>query len=242
MDLALQLWSINTELEKDFYGTLKKVAEMGYKGVEFAGYGGNSAQELKVKLEEYGLISVGSHISLERIKDNLKNEIEYNLVIGSKYLTCPRANLKSYADVDNLTDILNNAATESKKYGLQIAYHNHNQEFEKIGEEYILDLLMRNTIDVVFEIDVFWVKYAGLNPVDYIQKCGKKASLIHLKQIDAAKKCVDFSNGIIDMLKVVEASKYAKYFIVEQDRFTLNPLASAKNNLAWMLSGTALIY
>jgi len=234
MDFALQLWSINTELEKDFYGTLEKVAQMGYIGVEFAGYGGKDATELKEKLDEYGLTAVGSHIPLDRLKNNLQEEIEYNLAIGNEHLICPWAKLESYADVIELADSLNDIACRLKKYGLKIAYHNHEHEFKKIGKEYILDLLIENTADVALEIDVFWVKYAGIDPVEYIKKCGKQALFIHLKQMCIDKKNVDFSDGIIDMVEIVKASKYAKYFIIEQERLAPVPLISAKNNIEWM--------
>jgi len=234
MDFALQLWSINTKLEKDFYGTLEKVAKMGYTGVEFAGYGQKPAAELKKNLDKYGLIAVGSHISLDKLKNNLQDEIEYSLAIGNKYLVCPWAKLENRADIDELANILNHAANEAKKHGLKIAYHNHNHEFEKIDGQYILDTLIKNTTDVAFEIDIFWVKHAGLDPIEYIKKCGDRAPLIHLKQIDPNKKNVDFSEGIIDMLQIIKASKYAEHFIIEQERLAPTPLASAKNNINWM--------
>ncbi|MCL2837709.1 MAG: sugar phosphate isomerase/epimerase [Oscillospiraceae bacterium] len=235
MDFALQLWSINEELEMDFYGTFEKVAKMGYAGVEFAGYGGKSAKELKSKLDEYGLSVAGSHVPLDRLKNSLQEEIEYNLEIGNKFLVCPRAEFSRRDDVYELIDILNNAASEAKKHGLILAYHNHAREFEKIDGEYILDLLIKHVPDLALEIDVFWVKYAGLDPVKYIKQCGDRASLVHLKQINGDKKNVDFSDGVIDMFEIISASKYAKHFIVEQEKATSAPMLSAKRNLEWMI-------
>jgi len=235
MNFALQLWSINEELEKDFYGTLDKVAKMGYSDVEFAGYGGRSAPELKKELDKLGLNAVSSHIPLDRLKNNLQDEIEYNLTIGSKYLVCPLAKSESLSDVDRLTDILNNAASEAKKYGLKVAYHNHGHEFKKIDDEYILDLIIKNTTGISLEIDVFWLKHAGLDPIEYIKKCGERATLIHLKQIDINNRNVDFSNGIIDMREIINTSRYAEHFIIEQERLSPTPLLSAMNNLEFML-------
>ncbi|MEG2669900.1 MAG: sugar phosphate isomerase/epimerase, partial [Oscillospiraceae bacterium] len=114
----------------------------------------------------------------------------------------------------------NAAAEKAKAYGIKVGYHNHNHEFDKIDGKYILDLIGENTTDdVILEVDCFWAAYADVNPYEYIKKWGKKIELIHIKQIDAEKVNVDVEDGILDVNKIIEAAKYAKYFILEQEHF-----------------------
>ncbi|OSF25063.1 sugar phosphate isomerase, partial [Salmonella enterica subsp. enterica serovar Agona] len=93
--IALQLWSVKEACEDDFFGTLEKVAEMGYDGVEFAGYYGKSASEIKAKLAELGLEVAGSHISKEQLEEDLENVILFERELGNEYIICPYADFKT---------------------------------------------------------------------------------------------------------------------------------------------------
>src|SRR5690554_8125760 len=87
--IGLQLWSVKDACSEDFIGTLKKLSEIGYDGVEFAGFYDTPAKELKKALDEYGLKACGSHTSVSLLKDDLENVIEYNKIIGNEYIICP---------------------------------------------------------------------------------------------------------------------------------------------------------
>lgn len=231
MEVSLQLYSINEETKKDFKEAVGKVSKIGYKGVEFAGYGGLSAAEMKDLLIENNLYSVGCHCGLPVFEESFEEELNYNQKIGSKYIICPWAKLDTKDEVDHLIKVLNEAADKAVKTNIKIGYHNHDQEFKMVDGKYIMDMIAENTNDnVILEIDVFWVAYAGLDPYAYIEKWGKKVELIHIKQIDENHANVDVQDGIIDMGKVKEVSRYAKFFVVEHEEFDKPVWDSIKND------------
>ena len=220
MEISLQLWSVNEETKKDFTGAVKRVGEIGFSGVEFAGYGGLTAGEQAQLLQESGLYSVGTHSGLQVFEENFEAELSYNKEIGSKYIICPWAKMDTMEEIDHVAEVLNKAADRASKEGIKVGYHNHAHEFVKLGDKFAMDLLAEKTNeDVVLELDVFWVAYAGVDPAEYIKKWGKRVELIHIKQIDSEKKNVDAADGIIDMKKIKEAAQYAAYFILEHEEF-----------------------
>jgi len=234
MNFSLQLWSVRDDISKDFFGTLESLAEMGYKGVEFAGYGDIPAAEMKAKLDELGLKATGSHIQFDRFRDNLQEEIEYNKTVGNEYLICPYGATETRAQVDEIVEVLQNAAIEAKKHGMKVGYHNHAHEFETIDGEYALDLIAAGAPDIILELDIFWVVKAGLDPIEYIEKCGSRAEIIHLKQIGADKEQCDIPDGETDMFEIISAAKFAKFFVIEQETETPPPMESAHRNLEFM--------
>ena len=233
--IGLQLWSIKDEIERDFKGTLKKVAQIGYDGVEFAGYGGLNSFELRDLLCELGIKACGSHISLVELTENIDAVIEYNLVIGNKYIICPWAEIDSKKDILELAVKLNKIGEKCKTHGLVFGYHNHAHEFKQYDGEYALDILFRET-EIEFvkaEIDTYWVEYAGLNSSEYIKKYSGRCELIHIKDmrwIGDKKESTEIGNGVMDITKIIfEANKQgATWLIVEQEYFTKPPIESIK--------------
>lgn len=219
MKAGLQVWSLNGVLDDDIKKKLALAAESGFDGVEFAGFGGLSAEEMKAELEKNSLRAFGSHSGIEIFRDSLNEELEYLRTIGAKYMIIPWATYENgMQDVDDVATLLNSASETAKKYGIKVGYHNHSQEFKKIDDKYILDLLIEKTTDdVVFEVDVFWVTYAGVDPYEYVKAKGKRIELIHMKQIDEKKENVMLPDGLIDFARICESAKYAKEFVVEQE-------------------------
>lgn len=231
MEISLQLYSIHEETEKDFAGSVKRVGEIGFQGVEFAGYGDLTSGEQKKLLADSGLYSVGTHCGLSVFTDRFEEELQYSKAIGSKYIICPYARLDTMEQIDQLAQALNEAAVIAAKEGIKVGYHNHDHEFIKIGEHYALDLLAEKTSDeVVLELDVFWVAYAGVDPIEYIKKWGKRVELIHIKQIDQNKANVDIADGIIDMKQIKDAAKYANYFVLEHEEYDKPVWDALKND------------
>lgn len=220
MEISLQLYSIHQETQKDFTGSVKRVGEIGFQGVEFAGYGGLTAEEQKELLHKSGLYSVGTHSGLAVFEESFEAELNYSKAIGSKYIICPYAKVDTLEQITHLAEVLNKASEKAAKEGIKVGYHNHAHEFEKIDGKFALDLLAEMTNeDVVLELDVFWVAYAGVDPIEYIKKWGKRVELIHIKQIDANKANVDAADGILDMKKIKEAAGYANYFVLEHEEY-----------------------
>lgn len=237
MPVALQLYTVRSETEKDFVGTLKKVAELGYQGVEFAGYGGLPADELRDVLKELNLIPVNSHVALEKLEKDLEAEISYALEIGLKDITVPylaESRRNSREAWTTVAKQLQDFGRKIKEAGLSLHYHNHAFEFEKFDGKYGLDILIDNTdADVVkLEVDTFWVQYAGVDPVAYLKGLAGRVTMVHLKDMikDQQPPFAEVGEGCIDITGIIRVSKEigVQWGIVEQDVCQRPPLESAK--------------
>jgi len=232
--VGLQLYTVRDEAEKDFLGTLEKVAEMGYKGVEFAGFFNTPARVLKETLERLSLTPIASHTSMELLKEDLNQVIEYNIEIGTQAIICPWAKIGSREDILEIAELMNAVAPKIKKAGMKVGYHNHSDEFKIFNGEYGLDLLMNLTekSEVFPEIDVFWVEYAGVDAISYISKYKNRCEIIHLKDMKRRGE-IDFAevgNGILDMKGIIRKGleSGSKYFIVEEDTTDKPSLEAAR--------------
>lgn len=235
-DVGLQLYSLRDETEKDFCATVEKIAKMGYKGVEFAGYGGMKPAALKRLLDDNGLTAYGTHFgALPKTEAELDTQIEMNLALGNPYLVCPWHDMKTRDDALRLAEIMNETAAKLAPHGLRLGYHNHAHEFAKDGDEVLMDVLLENTEkDIFAEFDVFWVAYAGYDPVEYIEKYAGRQPLMHLKELAADRKAnVELGTGILDFAAIIRAGQKAgtEHFIIEQEEYTLPPLDSCKASL-----------
>lgn len=236
MKASLQLYSLRDEVAKDFSSTVRRVGDLGYYGVEFAGFGDLSADEMKQLLKDSNLKPIGSHSSIQIFRETADAELTYLKEIGAKYMVCPHASFENgMEDVLALCKILNEVSEKAKAYGIKVGYHNHAHEFEKIDGKYILDLIAENTNDdVILEVDVFWVSFAGVDPFAYIEKWGKKVELIHIKQINDDKFNVDVADGNISIPELVKTAKYATNFVVEQEQYVVSPWDSVIHDAAYL--------
>lgn len=231
-------------MESDFLGVLDKVADIGYQGVEFAGFGDIKASILKKHLDSLGLKAAGSHTGLDLLRDDLQGVIEYNLEIENKYVIVPHASYDSKEDYLNMAIELNEIGAKLKDKGLQLCYHNHAHELEKYDGECGLDLLYSNTDPELLktEIDTFWVKKAGIDPVSYLAKYSGRSPLIHLKDMEAETgDFAEVGEGIIDTQGLIKQAdkNNSEWLVVEQDKCKKPALQSVKisyNNLKEMLS------
>jgi len=236
---SIQLYSVRDVMGNDYTGTLKKLAVMGYTGVEFAGYGGLSAQEMKNVLESLKLKPVGSHIGLERLTKNLDEEIAYHKVLGTEYIICPYSTVKTKDDVLELANTLKPAIEKISFAGFKFAYHNHAHEFAQSGGEYLLDILFQNLPpQALMELDIFWAAHAGVEPLAYMEKHKDKLKLLHVKQIDKDKHCVDLDQGILDFKEIITKAKLqgVEHFILEQEAFAVSSMVSVKNGIDYIMS------
>ncbi|MDQ0207830.1 sugar phosphate isomerase/epimerase family protein [Alkalicoccobacillus murimartini] len=226
LPIALQLYTLRNETKEDFLGTLKKVKELGYDGVEFAGFGGYEASELKAILEDLDLKPFSSHVGLELLEDNAEEIIAYHKELGVEtmvipYLVPERRTAKE--DYLKLAESLNQYGEKIKEAGLQLCYHNHDFEFEKYDGEYGLDLIFSNTNPefVQVELDTYWAEFAGISAVDYAAKYKGRLPLAHIKDMVTSpeKTFAEVGEGVLDIKSIVAAVEQAgaKRLIVEQD-------------------------
>lgn len=233
--IALQFYTVRDESSKDFIGTLEKVAEIGYQGIEFAGFGDLGAPELKKHLDRLGLKSVGNHTGMDLLQNNLDEVIEYNLVIGSKYIICPFLKPESKEEYLEAAEFFDMVGKKCSEKGLVFCYHNHAHEFTQYDGKYALDLMFENTDskNMQAEIDTYWVHYAGIDPVEYVLKYSGRCPLVHIKDMKGSgdsRTFTEVGTGIIDIRGIVSAADKAgaEWLIVEQDRCEIPSLESAE--------------
>jgi len=236
LKIALQLYSVREDTGKDFIGTLEKVAGIGYEGVEFAGYGGIEATQMKKHLDRLGLKAVSSHVGLDALKNDIDSLIKYSLEIGSRYIVCAWAPLDKLEEIKSHAELFNRIGKRCKDSGIVFGYHNHSHEFVKIDGEYAMDILCRLTDPdlVKVQFDTCWIYAAGADPVHFIRTYAKRCPMVHikdLKNIDK-KELTEIGNGIVDIRPIVdEARKIGmEWLIVEQDTCERPPLESARIN------------
>ncbi|OAS15215.1 sugar phosphate isomerase/epimerase family protein, partial [Paenibacillus oryzisoli] len=174
LGIGIQLYTLRDDMARDMEGTLRHVAKLGYEGVEFAGYFDMPADKLKGLLDELGLKAFGSHISLQRFRDNFQAEIDYLKTIGATYAICPYVGAEERENVEQWNSLIAECqalAVETQKQGLQFLYHNHDFEFHyKVEDEFVFDAMYANNDAIKVEMDVCWVQFAGQDPLAYIAK------------------------------------------------------------------------
>ena len=237
LPIGLQLWSVKDDTAKDYVGTLEAVAQMGYDGVEFAGYGGLTGTVMRSHLDRLGLKAAGSHVGLEKLKTQLADEIAFAHAVGSLNITCPGSKPKDKAGYFELAAFLNQTGKTLKAEGLTLSYHNHGWEFDDQGGTIGLDLLWQNTDPalVQVELDLFWVKFAGLDPLTYLKGLGKRVPLLHYKDMDKANPQVStiVGSGSVDFVPITQYAKTigTQWLIVEQEEYDRPPLECVKLGL-----------
>jgi sugar phosphate isomerase/epimerase len=238
--VALQMYTVRDVMAKDFRGTVRKVAQMGYAGIELAGSGGLSAAELKDLLAETKLALAGSHIGLSSYEKELDQVIAFNKAIGMQYVGVPALpnEMRTAAGFRKVAAFMNKIGAELKREGLTLYYHNHAFEFEVIDGMRGMDVLFKETDPalVKFECDVYWVHYAGLDPAAFIRANSGRYPLIHLKDmtgVGAERTFAEVGEGVIDFAPIFAASEAqgAQWYIVEQDRCARPSLESAQISL-----------
>ncbi len=184
--IALQLYSVRDELQKDFAGTLKAVAAMGYQAVEFAGLYGHAPEEVRVLCREAGLIPLAAHVPFRDLLERTRETISAYKTIGCQYIAIPslpeeyRPGKEGFA---KLIEAVRMIGAEAARQGIILQYHNHDFEFVKLDGEYALDVLYRSVGPEVLqtEIDTCWVRVAGVDPAEYLKKYAGREPTVHLK-------------------------------------------------------------
>ncbi len=235
--IGLQLYTVRDELAQDYRGTLRRVAAIGYAGVELAGPNGLEAAELRDLLAELNLRPCGAHIGLGEFEHNLEAVIAYHQGLGNPYLGVPAlpAELRNPAGFRQVAAAMNRIGAEVKAAGMALYYHNHAFEFEGAAGERGLDILYGETDPelVKLEADVYWYAYAGADPAALIRQYAGRFPLIHLKDMvgeGQARTFAEVGAGHIDLRAVMDAGEAqgAEWFIVEQDRCAGPSMDSAR--------------
>ncbi|MBO9611033.1 MAG: sugar phosphate isomerase/epimerase [Paenibacillaceae bacterium] len=244
--VGLQLYTLREETKNDFIGTLKQVAALGYQAVEFAGYGGISAKEMKSTLDGLGLKAVSSHVGIQLLESELEKQIAYSLEIGASYIACPWLPEAELLDETKFQEIMAKFRAFGEacnKAGLTFLYHNHAFEFKKANDgAYILDKMYAGVDASLMqaELDLYWVKKGGLDPKAYLLGYKGRAPLVHVKDMagDEEGFFAEVGQGIIDYPSIFSVAEEVgvQCYIVEQDQCKRPPLESVKMSIDYLKS------
>ena len=234
LQVALQLYTVRDETQHDFAGTVRRVAQIGYSGVEFAGYGNLTSQEMSALLAETGLRAVSTHVRLDALQDEqLDASIRYCQDIGCSNIVLPwLANeWRTREGIQALAPRLNAIGQRCREHGITFAYHNHDFEFTRVDGVYLLDYLLQATDPslVKIELDVYWAAYAGVDPVSYLQVLADRVVLVHLKDMAADSSMTEVGKGILNMQQICAfVQSRGLWGIVEHDYPQIPSLESAR--------------
>lgn len=184
--IALQLFSVREDMEKDFEGTLKKVKALGYDGVEFAGLFDRKPSDIKAMLEEIGLTPISAHVPFVDMMADPEKVLGDYAEIGCRYVAIPYLTEEYRPGAEKFNEVIAGAKVlgeTANRLGMTLLYHNHDFEFEKIDGEYALDVLYREVPASLLqtELDTCWVNVGGEDPAAYVRKYTGRAPVVHLK-------------------------------------------------------------
>ena len=233
--VGFQVYTIREMLVKDFGGTLKMMADLGYQGVEMCsppGYISSGFEPLvKMKPEEMrkiitdnGLTCESSHFTFGELKDNLAERIEFSKKLGLTQMICSSFWLPKEAKMSDwlkACDQLNEIGLKVKQAGLQLGFHNHHMEFEKLDGALIYDVLLKQfdpgLVKMQFQVAVISIGYKAS---DYFLKYPGRFVSAHLADWSVSEnKQVPVGKGIVDWKEFFKAAETGgvKNFYVEMD-------------------------
>jgi sugar phosphate isomerase/epimerase len=240
--IGIQLYTLRSLMEKDFEGTIARVAGIGYKEVEFAGYFGRTPQQVRDVLKKNGLTSPSTHIPMPADDAAWAATLNQAKAIGHEWVVIPwidEAQRKAPEDWARMADKFNALAAKAKAAGLRFAYHNHDFEFMKVGNGTGLDILLTRTDPALvdFEMDIYWIVKGGGNPFDFFARYPGRFKLMHAKDATAApeRTMVDVGAGTIPFGKIFAARAQSgmQHVYVEHDQ-PADPMASARASFTWL--------
>jgi sugar phosphate isomerase/epimerase len=253
--IGMQLYTVRTLLEKDFDGTLAKVAAIGYKEVEFAGYFNHTPQQVTDVLKTTGLSSPSAHIGYDLLAaDKWPAVLEAAHTIGHTFLVVAwiDPSVRSQPGIwKRVAETFNRAGEASKKAGIQFAYHNHNFEFAPVDGKLPYDLLLEECDPalVKMELDLCWIAAAGKDPLEYFKRYPGRFPMVHVKGLSklapgGAAMPIDQllplitdvgTSDVIDWKKIFAQSSEAgiKHYFVEHDT-TKAPFDSLAASYAYL--------
>jgi sugar phosphate isomerase/epimerase len=236
--IALQLYTVREAAQADMLGTLRRLADMGYRAVEFAGYGGVPTREIRAVLDERGMTAMGAHVGLHLWQEDTAAVIRDLQTLGCTYAIVPFAGeeYRTAEGVGQLADRLNALAGQCRAEGLRFAYHNHAFEFAPLDGGTMWERLVAATDPALvnLELDVFWAQVGGAGPVALIEQLKGRVPILHIKDMagDASQRDMPVGDGVMpwDHILPVAQATGIEWYVIEQDH-PQQPLADVERSL-----------
>lgn len=240
--IGVQLYTLRDAMARDFDGTLARVAQIGFKEVEFAGYFNRTAPQVKATLDRLGLAAPSSHVAIELLTRNWQQVLDDARLMGHRYLCVAWVPEELRTTLDGwkrVADTFNRAATEAESHGIRFAYHNHAYEFAPLEGRIPFDVLLEATdpSHVWIEMDLYWVTKGGADPLAYFDRWPGRFPLVHVKDSAGppAHRMVDVGQGTIDWKRIFARRARAgiRHYFVEHDE-PADPFTSIRTSYEYL--------
>jgi sugar phosphate isomerase/epimerase len=241
--IGIELYTVRRELAQDPDGTLARVAAIGYREVEFAGYPPGTPRALRTKLDHLGLTAPAAHLSLQAFEGEWERTVEQAAVLGHRYLVIAWIAPEERRDLEawkRLAAGFNQAGERCRRSGIQFAYHNHDFEFTAIDGKLPYDFLLAETDSklVTMEMDLYWITKGGQDPLKYFAQWPGRFPLVHIKDMDPTPRqfFADVGKGTIDFRRIFRKAGQAgiRHYFYEQDETPGSPFDSAKASYEYL--------
>ncbi len=238
--IALQLYSVREYAKEDFEATVRKVAAMGYVGVEPAGFPGTTPEAAGKLFKELGLAVPSAHVALP-LGDNKNEVLDTMQAIGSTRIVSG----KGPGDYDTLDKIkatcglFNEANAVAKENGMTLGIHNHWWEYLQVEGRYVYEVMLEHLDpDILLQVDTYWVNTAGVNPAAVVKQFGPRAALLHIKDGPCVKEesMTAIGDGVMDFPAIIEAGKpHTEWLIVELDRCATDMMEAVEKSYQYLI-------
>jgi sugar phosphate isomerase/epimerase len=235
ISVGLQLYSLRNECKTDFPGTLAAVAQMGYREVEFAGYWGRTAPEVRKMLDDLGLATCGTHTAMADLQPaTIAATIEFNRIIGNPRIICPYLTGKTREEWRAHARFFDDLAARLKPLGMQTGYHAHKHDFTLVDGESAWDIFFRNTNpEVIMQLDTSNCRDGGKDPVAVLHQYPGRARSVHIKPNGAGPEAILGEDQIHwpGVFEWCETKGGTEVYVVEHESSS-QPLETVKRTLA----------
>ena len=237
--IAIQLYSVREQLQKDFTATIEKIAQMGYVGVEPAGFNNISVAEAAKLFQSLGLQVPSAHCPMP-IGEDRNAALDQMAQLNCKRMVSGKGpdDVNTIDKIKATCQIFNQASQAAQENGMTFSIHNHWWEYEKVEGQYVYQVMLENLDpNVLFEIDTYWVKTGGCDPVEIVKTMGNRAPLLHIKDGPCKKDqpMTAVGQGTMDFPAIVKAAQNnAQWMIVELDSCATDMIQAVQDSYTYL--------
>lgn len=235
LNIGLQLYFLDERVEEDLSNLLQEISGIGYDGIEFAGsnYGGLSSDELNKIADQFDFAYINNHFNLDNLK-SFQQEIDFAKKIGMNYLTIPILLPEEREDLFSIQskgDFYRQLAEMCQDKGIQLCYHNHGFDLEKINDKYLLDhFILAADQKVKLELDNFFIMKRGIELFNFLEERKEWIELLHLKGINHDNQPVAIGEGRVNLKNLIKFARESniKWLVVDLEADSNTTLEDAK--------------
>lgn len=241
--IGIQLYTVRRELARDPEATLARIAQLGYREVEFVAYPPGAPSAVRAMLNRHGLTAPSSHVPLQALQGDWGRTLEQAAAIGQRYIVVafiPASERRTLDDWKRLAAAFNRAGETARQHRLQLCYHNHDFEFSPLEGAVPYDVLLAATDPhlVALELDLYWISKGGRDPLAYFGRWPGRFPLVHVKDMDTTprKYFTEVGQGSIDFRGIFGRAKQAgiQHYFYEQDETPGDVFESARMSYQYL--------